>query len=222
MYDRLSGEGAARLWTVIGGVGSAAAVLITVLSLVIGSSGSPSDAPRPEAPPPANPTSTSDPASAPPSTLEPSPRQAAAPDLTVYLADRVRPCGIAGSIQKTGPAYINGTLYSHSIHQTPNGYTETAFYVGRQARSFMATVGPIDNGPFPQHQMQFELIADAGQSLFTSGALVAGETEPVEVSIEGVLNLVLIARTVGENYGGQGTAGWGDARVTAGNQILCP
>jgi hypothetical protein len=86
----------------------------------------------------------------------------------------------------------------------------------------MATVGPIDNGPFPQHRMQFELVADVGRTLFSSGALVAGETESVDVPVEGVLNLTLIARTVGENFGGQGTAGWGDAHVTAGHEIPCP
>ena len=231
LYERLFSESTVRVWAVIGGVASAAAVLIALLSFMLSGSSSP---PATSGAAPNGPTTDALSASVPAATTTmttptptsvftpTSPPQPAPSEAVLYLADRARPCHVAGSIQRTGPAYINGTLYSHSIHQTPNGFDGTSFYVGRQARSFTATVGPIDNGPFPQHRMQFELVADGGATLFTSGALVAGQTETVNVPVDGVLNLTLIARTVGQTYGGQGTAGWGDARVTAADQIPCP
>lgn len=142
-------------------------------------------------------------------------------EIVLYLDDYVRPCGIAGSIQRTGAANINGITYLHTISQTANGYTGTNFYLARRVHRFQATVGPTDQA-LTGHRMQFQLRSESGATIFDSNVLGVGQTQPVDVSVEGVLKLFLIAKTVGPPVGGQGTAGWGDARVTTTSTLSCP
>ena len=137
-----------------------------------------------------------------------------------YLDDYAQRCQVDGSIQRTGPANINGTTYSHAISQTPNGYTGTAFYLARHAHRFQATVGPTDDAA-QGDRMQFELVTEAGSTLFTSSVLTVGQTQMVDVSVEDVLRLSLIAKLVGQGVGAQGTAGWGDPSVI-GTELTCP
>jgi hypothetical protein len=137
-----------------------------------------------------------------------------------YLDDYAQRCEVGGSIQRTGPANINGTTYSHAISQTPNGYAGTAFYLARHAHRIQAIVGPTDDAA-QGDRMQFELDTETGSTLFTSGVLGVGQTQPVDVNVEGVLRLFLVAKLAGQGVGAQGTAGWGDPRVAA-TELTCP
>jgi hypothetical protein len=69
--------------------------------------------------------------------------------------------------------------------------------------------------------MQFELTTETGSSLFTSKVLRVGETQTVDLDVDGVLRLSLMAKLVGQGVGAQGTAGWGDPQVTA-TELTCP
>jgi hypothetical protein len=137
-----------------------------------------------------------------------------------YLDDYAQRGKVVGSIQRTGPANINGTSYNHAISQTPNGFAGTGFYLARHAHRIQAVVGPTDDAA-QGDRMQFELVTETGNTLFTSPVLSVGQTQPVDVSVEGVLRLFLVAKLVGQGVGAQGTAGWGDPRVTA-TEVACP
>jgi len=203
---------------------SVVAVLIAVGALVFSVNSTPS------------PTSTQPPAPAPSTSLIPvpsvdgvpvsesPPSGTPAPSPTVeearYLDDYAQRCEVGGSIQRTGPANINGTTYSHAISQTPNGYAGTAFYLARHAHRFQAIVGPTDDAA-QGDRMQFELVTETGSSLFTSSVLSVGQTQRVDLSVDGVLRLILVAKLVGQGVGAQGTAGWGDPQVTA-IELTCP
>lgn len=195
------------------------AVLITVVGLVLSGNSTPSPtSPSPSASP--IPVSSVDGVSA----SESPPSSTPAPSPTVegvqYLDDYAQRCEVGGSIQRTGPANINGTTYSHAISQTPNGYAGTAFYLARHAHRFQAIVGPTDDTA-QGDRMQFELVNETGSTLFTSSVLSVGQTQPVDLSVEGVLRLFLVAKLVGQGAGAQGTAGWGDPQVTA-TELTCP
>ena len=138
-----------------------------------------------------------------------------------YLDAYAQNCGVGGSIQRVGPANINGTNYAHAISQTPNGYRGTAFYLARKASRFQATIGPTDDAPQGQH-IRFELATETGSTIFTSDSLGIGQTQQVDVSVDGVLRLFLVATAVGQPNGGIGTAGWGGAAITASGPLDCP
>lgn len=138
-----------------------------------------------------------------------------------YLDQYAKDCRVSGSIQRTGAASINGDVYAHTISQTPNGYDGTYFDLARKAKRFQAVVGPTDTA-LQGHRMQFALLAEDGRQIFISRVLTNGETESVDESVEGVLRLRLVASTVGQAFGGQGVAGWGDARVTGTSRLSCP
>jgi hypothetical protein len=164
-------------------------------------------------------TPTTDPPTTP--TTSPSPAPTAhADDLVLYLDDYVRPCGVSGSIHDTGAAQIGGTTYPHTLMQTANGFDDTGIYLGKRATRFLATVGPTDAAQ-PGHRMLFELKTETGRTLFTSRTLGPGQTQAVDVSVRGVLRIFPVATSV-VIRGGQGTAGWGDARVAATEPLTCP
>jgi hypothetical protein len=164
LFDRLAGEKPARLWTVLGGLASVVAALIAVLALTFNASSTPSPT---SAPVPPGVSSVAASESPPPSST---PSTSAVAEGVQYLDDYAQRCQVDGSIQRTGPANINGTTYSHAISQTPNGYTGTAFYLARHAHRFQATVGPTDDAAQGDH-MQFDLVTEISSTLFTSSAL---------------------------------------------------
>ena len=135
-------------------------------------------------------------------------------ELMSYLAD----CGIRGSIQRVGPAEINGTTFGRTVWQTPNGFDGTNFELSRKMRRFQATVGIIKDANV-KLRVYYELRGD-GQPLW-SGTVPYGKTVKVDEPVVNVLTLTLMANEVGEHIGGVGTAGWGDARVTGAATLSC-
>lgn len=188
---------------------------------------SPSSSPTASTPDPTPSTDAATPATPSPTAASPTP-VASTPagdggtpaELTSYLDDYDKECKVGGSIQSRGPANINGTLYAHTISQTPNGYAGTGFYLARLGQRFLATIGPTDNA-LPGHTMQFELKTETGASLFRSRVLAIGQTQSVNVKVSGVLKLFLVTTSV-HPRGGQGVAGWGDARVISTTPLRCP
>ena len=65
---------------------------------------------------------------------------------------------------------------------------------------------------------QFELRGDNGQQLFKSRILRYGESQKVDVSVEGMLRITLAVKAVSQS---RGYAGWGDARLTSPTPLAC-
>jgi hypothetical protein len=86
-----------------------------------------------------------------------------------------------------------------------------------KAHRFEATIGVRDDES-DQVRVQFELLGDNGKQLFQSRVLSYGESQNVDVSVEGVLRITLRTRAVSAMYG---NTGWGDARLTGPTKPEC-
>lgn len=148
---------------------------------------------------------------------QPKPPAPVAPVKVVsYLDQYWNDCNRAGSIQDTHDASIRGTVYTHALNQTPNGYDGTAFVLGEKADRFQASIGVRDSSG-PGHTIRFRVIAD-GNEIF-DGVMRSGEkARRVDKSVKGVGTLILAA------YGdsGLGNATWGKARVVGKAKLTCP
>jgi hypothetical protein len=152
-------------------------------------------------------------ADTPPGQADKPPRQAAKPAVT-YVDDYAQECR-AGSLT-AGAASINGADYAHTILQWA-GDTREQVTIKRKALRFQATIGVRDDAP-DEVRAQFELIGDNGKQLFQSPVLAYGESQKVDVSVEGVLRITLRVRAVSSTHG---YTGWGDARLTAPAKLEC-
>lgn len=63
-------------------------------------------------------------------------------------------------------------------------------------------------------QAQFEVDGDNGQQLFRSNILRLGETQPVDIPVDGILRVKAVSST-------WGCGGWGDARLTLSSAPAC-
>lgn len=136
-----------------------------------------------------------------------------ATEVATYVDDYVRECRV--DVLTAGSASINGTDYAHTILQWA-GDTSEPVTIKRKAPRFKATVGIRDDAS-DQVRVKFELLGD-GRQLFRSRELSFGESQKVDVSVEGVLRLTLRVRAVSQKWG---YAGWGDARLTGSESIEC-
>lgn len=161
---------------------------------------------RPRAAPPGQ-------ADTPPGQADTPPGQAANPAAT-YVDDYAKECR-AGSLT-AGAASINGTDYAHTILQWA-GDTSDPVTIKRKAQRFKATVG-IRDDESDQVRVQFELLGDNGKQLFQSRVLRYGESQNIDVSVEGVLRITLKARAVSSTHG---YTGWGNARLIAQTKLEC-
>ena len=137
-----------------------------------------------------------------------------ATQVATYVDDYAKECR-AGPLN-AGAASINGTDYAHTILQWA-GDTSEAVTIKRKALRFQATIGVRDDES-DQVRVQFELLGDKGKQLFQSDVLSYGESQKVDVSVEGVLRITLRARAVSSKHG---YAGWGNARLTAPTKLEC-
>jgi NPCBM/NEW2 domain len=136
----------------------------------------------------------------------------AAPEAVTYLDDFASQCGIALG---TGSYSINGTDYAHTVVQWPNETNDIT--IKRRGLRFKATAG-IRDTETGQIRVQFELQGDKGQQLFKSRVLSFGESQKVDVPVDGVLRITLRVKALSTRYG---YAGWGDARITSANTLEC-
>jgi hypothetical protein len=192
-------------WTGVGAIAGVVGVIVAIVALIQPSapttppaeSAPPTVAARPAAPPSAP--------VAPAIEDTPSPSAEAEQPASMYVDDYAKTCAIALT---TGPASINGDQYAHTVLQWA-GDTDNAITVSRKATRFQAVVGIRDDAS-DQVRAQFELDGDNGRQLFTSRILGLGETQPVDVSLDGVLRITLRVKAVSKTWG---YAGWGDARL---------
>jgi NPCBM/NEW2 domain len=138
------------------------------------------------------------------------PTQAVAQTVT-YLDDYASQCGIPLGI---GSYSINGTDYAHTVLQWPSDTNDVT--IKRQGLRFKATVGIRDDAS-SEVRVQFELLGDNGKQLFKR-VLSYGESQKVDVPVDGILRLTLRVKPVSRKYG---YAGWGDARVTSATTLEC-
>jgi hypothetical protein len=109
-----------------------------------------------------------------------------------------------------------GTDYAHTILQWA-GKPSEAVTIKRKAVRFQATVGIRDDAS-NEVRVQFELQGDNGQQLFKSRVLGFGESQKVDVKVDGVLRMTLRVKALSRT---SGYAGWGDARLTSPTPIEC-
>jgi hypothetical protein len=206
-------------WAGISAIASIVAVIIAILALWV---------PQSRTPPTASP-STSGPVLPPPTSIPaftPSPTSTSTPEVpsvslpsgeateaVAYMDDYATGCGVGVT---AGPASLNGTQYAHAIRQWA-GTSNNSFTISRKAHQFHAIVG-IDDTASDKVRAQFELQGDNGQQLFLSRVLSFGETQPVNVPIDGVLRITLRVKALSSVWG---YAGWGDARITSPIKLEC-
>jgi hypothetical protein len=111
---------------------------------------------------------------------------------------------------------LNGTEYEHAIQQWA-GDSSASVNLSRKARRFQAVVGVRDDAS-DKVRAQFELRGDNGQQLFVSRVLGFGDTQTVDISVEGVLRITLGVKALSKVWG---YAGWGEAKVTSLTELKC-
>lgn len=142
-----------------------------------------------------------------------------------YLEEYYKQCDISpSSIQRGGPATIAGQQYDHTISQTPNGFAGTYFNLPGAEDIFDSVVG-LTSEAASDETAKFEVVgimAGGGmRHLYESPYLTFGQTRQVHVNLSGVLRLGIAATPGANNVGPQGTAGWGDAKITGGTSLHC-
>jgi hypothetical protein len=200
-------RGRPLVWTIIGSVVAAVAVVIAVTQI---DSGSPSRAASSPAPPASAGSSSHSSESAPVVTAKTSSNFA-------YLSD-MHPSGSLGELVNPGPVNISGSIYPKSISFYCNVGDPTAFpayTLGHNARRFQATIGLP-----PNSSSQFKavvLLVSHGRTLHTFTVSVR-KPKTVDVGVKGVHTLQLECFGSGNSYtGGEAIAvAWGNARVAAG------
>jgi hypothetical protein len=198
------------VWTIIGSVIAAVAVVIVLIDV---NSGEPSKAASSPAPP----------SSAGASTQASEPAPVVTPETSntssfTYLSD-VKPSGKFGELVNHGPVKISGSIYPKSISFYCNVGDPTAFPVyilKHNARRFQATIGLPANSS-PQFQAALLLVGD-GRTLRTVIVTVR-KPKTVDVGVSGVRALRLECFGGGNSYtGGEAIAvSWGNARVAGGH-----
>jgi hypothetical protein len=168
---------------------------------------------QPRAAPPGQADTPPGQADTPPGQADTPPGHADTPAVT-YVDDYAQECR-AGSLT-AGAASINGNDYAHTILQWA-GDTRDPVTIKRKALRFQATIGVRDDAS-DEVRAQFELLGDNGKQLFQSPVLGYGESQKVDVSVEGVLRITLRVRAVSSTHG---YTGWGNARLTAPTKLEC-
>ena len=201
-------RGRTLLWTMIGSVVAAVAVVIVLIQV---NSGTPRNAVSSPAPPASAGASSQSTQSAPVVTPETSSTSSFS-----YLSD-LHPSGNLGELVNPGPVKISGSIYPKSISFYCNVGDPTAFpayTLEHNARRFQATIGLPANSS-PQFQAALLLVGD-GSTLRTV-IVSALKPKTVDVNVTGVHTLKLECFGSGNSYtGGEAIAvAWGNARVSA-------
>ena len=178
----------------------------------------PAPAPSISSPLPSNFSSVSSPSLTSSPTNPPPQLSSAAPAKVVtYLDQYWKECNLPfGSLQDTHDASIRGTVHTHALNQTPNGYEGTAFLLGEKADRFQASICVRDSSG-PGHRIRFRVIAD-GDEIYDAVMRTGEKARRVDKSVSGVGTLIIAA------YGdhGIGNATWGKAHVIGRAKLTCP
>ncbi|WP_032374119.1 NPCBM/NEW2 domain-containing protein [Rhodococcoides fascians] len=115
---------------------------------------------------------------------------------------------------RTGSAEVNGDVYPHSLYANIGGCRTSgryAYNIGRDWTTFETTVGLRDDTE-SRTVAQFEILAD-DVPVYTSGNMSVGQSVPVSVSVDNVLQLKIGYVFVDGDMGLCSDAGnvvWGD------------
>jgi hypothetical protein len=202
-------RGRTLLWTIIGSVVAA----VAVIALIHVNSGTPSQAASSPVPPVSASASSQASESAPVVIPETSSTSSFA-----YLSG-LKPSGDLGELVNRGPVKISGSIYPKSISFYCNVGDPTAFPAYRlahNARRFQATLGLGAKLP-PHFQAGVVLVGD-GRTLGTFNVSVL-KPKTVDVNVKGVHTLQLECFGSGtSSTGGWAVAvAWGNARVSGGH-----
>jgi hypothetical protein len=202
-------RGRTLLWTIIGSVVAA----VAVIALIHVNSGTPSQAASSPVPPVSASASSQASESAPVVIPETSRTSSFA-----YLSG-LKPSGDLGELVNRGPVKISGSIYPKSISFYCNVGDPTAFPAYRlahNARRFQATLGLGAKLP-PHFQAGVVLVGD-GRTLGTFNVSVL-KPKTVDVNVKGVHTLQLECFGSGtSSTGGWAVAvAWGNARVSGGH-----
>jgi hypothetical protein len=199
-------RGRTFVWTTIGSVVAAVAVVLALIHVTNGTTHSPASSPVPPSTGPSSQASESAPVVIP----KPSGTSSFS-----YLSN-LHPSGGLGELVTPGPVKISGSIYPKSISFYCNVGDPTAFPVYKlkhNARRLQATIGLPAKSP-QQFQAGILLVGD-GRTLRTIVVSV-GKPKTVDVSVKGVHALQLECFGSGNSAtGGEAVAvAWGNARVT--------
>jgi hypothetical protein len=198
-------RGRTRVWTLIGSVIAALAVVLVLIHLN-------SDAPPEAASSPAPPTSAGASTQAGESTPG-VPPETSGTSSVAYLSD-LKPSGDLGELVSRGPATISGAVYPKSISFYCNVGDQTAFpeyHLPPHARRFQATIGlPAESSP--DFRAGIILVGDT-RTLQTFTVSVQ-KPKTVDVHVAGLQTLQLECFGSGNSStGGEAIAvAWGNAR----------
>ena len=200
-------RGRTLLWTIIGSVVAAVAVVIALIQV---NSGTPPKAASSPVPPIS--ASASSPAGESAPVVIP---KTSSTSSFSYLAD-LTPSGNLGELVNPGPVKISGSIYPKSILFYCNVGDPTAFpayKLEHNARRFQATIGLEAKLP-PHYQAGVVLVGD-GRTLRTVIVRVL-KPKTVDVNVTGVHTLQLECFGSGQSStaGWAISVAWGNARVT--------
>ena len=203
-------RGRTLVWTIIGSVVAAVAVVIALIHVSSGTAPKAASSPLP-------PTSTSPSPPASKSAPVVTPKASSTSSFS-YLSD-LHPSGGLGELVNPGPVTISGSISPKSISFYCNVGDPTAFptyKLKHNARRFQATIGLAANSP-PQFQAGLILVGDGRTLRMLSVSVLKPKT--VDVNVTGVHTLQLECFGSGNSYtGGEAIAvAWGNARVSGGH-----
>jgi len=201
-------RGRTLVWTIIGSVVAAVAVVIALV--LVNSSPPPKAASLPQ---PSASVSASPHASPSAPVVVPETSSTAS-----YLSD-LKPAGNLGNLVNPGPVKISGSIYPKSISFYCNVGDPTAFpayKLKHSARRFQATIG-LAGKPPPNFAVGVVILGD-GQYLQTYN-VTAEKPKTVNVNIKGVHTLQLECFGSGQSStaGWAVAASWGNARISEGH-----
>ena len=201
-------RGRRLLWTVVGGVVAAVAIVVALIHVNFGTSPHAASSPAP----PASASAPQAGASAP--VVIPA---ASSTSSLSYLSDLKSSEELAGTVTR-GPVELSGSIYPKSISFYCNVGDPTAFPVyrlGQDARRFQATIGLPAKSP-PRFRAGILLVGDGRTVRMFSVSVRRPKT--VDVDVAGVHALQLECFGSGNSAtGGEAVAvAWGNARVSGG------
>jgi hypothetical protein len=199
-------RGRTLVWTIIGSVVAAVAVVLALIHVTSGTS-------------PTAASSSAPPGSAGSSTQASQPAPVVSPPASgTYLRD-LKPSGPLAELVNPGPVKISGSIYPKSISFYCNVGDPTpfpAYKLTDNARRFQATIGLAPLSPSQFRGIIF-LVGD-GRKMQTFSVSVR-KPRTVDVSLNGIHTFRLECFGSGNSYtGGEAVAvGWGNARFSGGH-----
>jgi hypothetical protein len=200
-------RGRALFWTTIGSVAAAVAVVITLILVNSGTPPKASSSPKP---------SISASASSPAVDTAPVVIPKASGTSSFSYLSALKPSGNLGELVNPGPAKIDGSIYPKSIVFSCNVGDPTAFpayKLTHNARRFQATVGL---GPKSKPSFEAGIILNGDGHMLRTFSVSGPKPKTVDVNVRGVHTLQLECfGSGGSSTGGFAiTVAFGNARIT--------